>query len=193
MNWSLSEKLILAEVFFNDYFSPMILANCRCHTALSAFSMPNEASLDHNWHSWKIHRQTCFPIIFNCQTFCTNKCCSTFWSRRARAGCAAFPSWLHLKRLEHGAGSSPSCCLSVVDLKSPSAPTAGFIVTLPSSLWFGPGRKAAAASHVAEWLRVAYVHRSWWTRSVCSKPTQMHLTGISVQLQKHRQRQTQIY
>lgn len=71
----------------------MILANCRCHTALSAFSMPNEASLDHNWHSWKIRRQTCFPIIFNCQTFRTNKCRSTLRNRRARAGCATlFPS-----------------------------------------------------------------------------------------------------
>lgn len=88
--------------------------------------------------------------------------------------------------------------LSVVDLKSPSAQTAGLIVPLPSSLWFGLWRKAAA-SNVAEWLCVAHVHRRWWTRSVCLQPTQIHtqtkrfmpLTGISVQLQKRRQ--TQIY
>lgn len=69
----------------------MILANCRCHTALSAFSMPNEASIDHNWHSWKICRQTCFPIIFNCQTFCTNKCRAAP-CRTAPAGCARVSS-----------------------------------------------------------------------------------------------------
>lgn len=120
----------------------MILANCHCHTVLSAFSMPNEASLDHNWHSWKIHRQTCFPIIFNCQTFCTNKCCCTLRSRRARAGCAALPSWLHLKRLETWGRVAAELLLSAADLKSPSAPLAGLIVALPSSLWFGLKRKS---------------------------------------------------
>lgn len=148
----------MAEVFFfNDYFLPMILANCRCHTALSAFSMPNEASLDHNWHSWKIHEQTCFPIIFNCQTFCTNKCCCTLCGTgELRLAVLRFPPRLHLKRLERGAGSSPSCCCLWWILKSPSAQTAGLIIVLPSSLWFGLWREAAA-SEVAG----LPLHRLW--------------------------------
>lgn len=112
----------------------MILANCRCHTALSAFSMPNEASLDHNWHSWKIRGQTCFPIIFNCQTFCTNKCRCTLRNRRARAGCAVFSFMTSFEAIRAWGRVVAELLLSAADLKSPSAQTAGLIVTLPSSL-----------------------------------------------------------
>lgn len=176
MNWSLSEKLILAEVFFNDYFLPMILANCRCHTALSAFSMPNEASLDHNWHSWKIHRQTCFPIIFNCQTFCTNKCCCTLRNRRAQAGCAMFPSWLHLKRLEHGAGSSPSCCCLWCIKRAHQLKLLGSLFRFLPLFDLDCGEKLLLFQR--GWMDGSVspcVRRRWRTRSVCSQPTQIHM------------------
>lgn len=173
----------------------MILANCRCHTALSAFSMSNEASLDHNWHSWKIRGQTCFPIIFNCQTFCTNKCClhlaeqeSSGWLRRASfmTSFEAIRAWGRVVA---------ETLLSVADLKSPSAQTAGLIVTLPSSLWFGLRRK----SRLLIWLRVTHGAETLMDTSCthynarADKERFPRLTGVSVQLQKHRQRQTQTH
>lgn len=154
MNWSLSEKLILAEVFFNDYFLPMILANCRCHTALSAFSMPNEASLDHNWHSWKIHGQTCFPIIFNCQTFGTNNCCSTLRNRRAQA--AAFMTSFEAIRARGRVVTEP--LLSAGDLKRHRLKLLGSLSRFLSHFDLGWGEKLlASAGPVCDGRK----HRVW--------------------------------
>lgn len=169
----------------------MILANCRCHTALLAFSMPNEASLDHNWHSWKIRGQTCFPIIFNCQTFCTNKCCCTLRNRRAQAGCAVFPFMTSFEAIRAWGRVVAELLLSVADLKSPSAQTAGLIVKLPSSLWFGLSRKAAASNvtDLALCRRMCTEiggHILYALNTHADKERFSHLTGISAQLQRHR-------
>lgn len=174
----------------------MILANCRCHTALSAFSMPNEASLDHNWHSWKIHRQKPASQLFliarhSAQTSAAAPCGTG--ELRLALRCVAFMT--SFEAIRAWGRVVAELLLSVSVLKSPSAQTAGLIVTLHSSLWFGPRRKKLAASNVADlaprhW-RTHCAHIVTHTRA--DKERFVHLTGISVQLQKHRQRQTQIY
>lgn len=176
----------------------MILANCRCHTALSAFSMPNEASLDHNWHSWKIHRQKPASQLFliarhSAQTSAAAPCGTG--ELRLALRCVAFMT--SFEAIRAWGRVVAELLLSVSVLKSPSAQTAGLIVTLHSSLWFGPRRKKLAASNVADlaprhW-RTHCAHIVTHTHTRADKERFVHLTGISVQLQKHRQRQTQIY
>lgn len=129
----------------------MILANCRCHTALSAFSMPNEASLDHNWHSWKIHRQKPASQLFliarhSAQTSAAAPCGTG--ELRLALRCVAFMT--SFEAIRAWGRVVAELLLSVSVLKSPSAQTAGLIVTLHSSLWFGPRRKKLAASNVAD-------------------------------------------